>query len=250
MLETVGLGRLPVATNLAEAGRGGDAVAFPYGHPTCRVCGTCKRERVRLHRNAGRAVVFVGDGASDRYAAHHADVVFAKDGLAAYCERTGLPFVSVAAARRRRALGPCGPGGRSPARRSRRLRGVGRRAADGAGGLHLRAGSLGRWDERPRHGRRHRHGPRPRDCVDCPRWLPELLVLLGTKKGAFVLELDDDARARDGPRPVLRRDADPAPRLGPGRGRAAWRVPAAPGTARSSGAAPTSARPGRSRARA
>ena len=93
MLETVGLGRLPVATNLAEAGRGGDAVAFPYGHPTCRVCGTCKRERVRLHRNAGRAVVFVGDGTSDRYAAHHADVVAAKDGLAAYCERAGLPFV-------------------------------------------------------------------------------------------------------------------------------------------------------------
>jgi 2-hydroxy-3-keto-5-methylthiopentenyl-1-phosphate phosphatase len=93
MLETVGLGRLPVATNLADAGRGGDAVSFPYGHPTCRVCGTCKRERVRLHRGAGRAVVFVGDGASDRYAAHHADVVAAKDGLATYCERSSLPFV-------------------------------------------------------------------------------------------------------------------------------------------------------------
>jgi hypothetical protein len=37
--------------------------------------------------------VFVGDGASDRYAAHHADVVFAKDELAAYCERAGLPCV-------------------------------------------------------------------------------------------------------------------------------------------------------------
>jgi 2,3-diketo-5-methylthio-1-phosphopentane phosphatase len=91
MLATLGLGRLPVATNVAVPGRGGEAVAFPFGHPACHVCGTCKRERVRRHRDAGRAVVFVGDGASDRYAAHHADVVFAKDALARYCEREGLP---------------------------------------------------------------------------------------------------------------------------------------------------------------
>ena len=91
MLASIGLGHLPVATNLAEPGLGGEAVAFPYGHPTCRVCGTCKRERVRSHRNAGRAVVFVGDGSSDRYAAHHADVVFAKDALARYCRVAGLP---------------------------------------------------------------------------------------------------------------------------------------------------------------
>ena len=45
---------------------------------------------VRLHRNEGRAVVFVGDGASDRYAAHHADVVFAKEALARYCDRERL----------------------------------------------------------------------------------------------------------------------------------------------------------------
>jgi 2,3-diketo-5-methylthio-1-phosphopentane phosphatase len=93
LLETVGLGRLPVATNDAVPGRGGEAVAFPFGHPACHVCGTCKRERVRLHRNMGRAVVFVGDGASDRYAAHHADVVFAKDALARYCDREHLGYL-------------------------------------------------------------------------------------------------------------------------------------------------------------
>jgi 2,3-diketo-5-methylthio-1-phosphopentane phosphatase len=93
MLETIGLGRLPVATNLAVPGRGGEAVTFPFGHPACHVCGTCKRERVRLHRNEGRAVLFVGDGASDRYAAHHADVVFAKDALARYCDRERLGYV-------------------------------------------------------------------------------------------------------------------------------------------------------------
>jgi 2-hydroxy-3-keto-5-methylthiopentenyl-1-phosphate phosphatase len=93
VLEAIGLGRLPVATNLAVPGRGGEAVEFPFGHPRCHVCGTCKRERVRVHRAAERAVVFVGDGASDRYAAHHADVVFGKGALADYCEGEGLAYL-------------------------------------------------------------------------------------------------------------------------------------------------------------
>ena len=82
---------LPIATNANDLdGPGG--VRFPYGHPACLVCGTCKRERVRLHAAAGRVVVFVGDGTSDRYAAHHADVVFAKNALLAWGRATGRPF--------------------------------------------------------------------------------------------------------------------------------------------------------------
>lgn len=80
---------LPVATNATVPGLGGAGMSFPYGHPTCLVCGTCKRQRVLLHRAAGRAVVLVGDGASDRYAAAHADVVFAKGSLARHCARLG-----------------------------------------------------------------------------------------------------------------------------------------------------------------
>ena len=87
------LADLPVATN-ANRVDGPDGVSFPYGHPACRVCGTCKRERVRLHGAGGRAVVFVGDGTSDRYAAHHADVVFAKDALLAWGRATGRHFLA------------------------------------------------------------------------------------------------------------------------------------------------------------
>jgi len=83
---------LPVATNATVLGEGGAGVSFPYGHPACHVCGTCKRERIRRHREAGRAVVFVGDGPSDRYAAHHADVIFAKSSLAAWCESEGIRY--------------------------------------------------------------------------------------------------------------------------------------------------------------
>ncbi len=92
MLARLELADLPVATNASVLGGGGAGVSFPYGHPTCLACGTCKRERIRLHRSAGRAVVFVGDGPSDRYAAHHADVIFAKASLAAWCEAENISY--------------------------------------------------------------------------------------------------------------------------------------------------------------
>jgi 2,3-diketo-5-methylthio-1-phosphopentane phosphatase len=92
MLDRAGLPDLPVATNAAVLGAGGAGVTFPYGHPSCLVCGTCKRERIWRHRAAGRAVVFVGDGPSDRYAAHHADVIFAKASLAAWCEVENVAY--------------------------------------------------------------------------------------------------------------------------------------------------------------
>ena len=41
---------------------------------------------------AGAVTVFVGDGISDRYAVTCADIVFAKDKLAAYCEGASIPY--------------------------------------------------------------------------------------------------------------------------------------------------------------
>ena len=40
----------------------------------------------------GTVMVFVGDGISDRYAAAYADVVFAKDKLAAFCDDASIPY--------------------------------------------------------------------------------------------------------------------------------------------------------------
>ena len=68
------------------------SIEFPNGHPTCLVCGTCKRDRVLAHQAAGRAVVFIGDGESDRYAAGYSDVVFAKRSLVRICLEAGWPF--------------------------------------------------------------------------------------------------------------------------------------------------------------
>ena len=90
----LGLLDVPVATNRNRLLGGGAGVDFPYGHPDCLVCGTCKRERVRAHQAAGRVVVFVGDGPSDRYATHHADVAFATGRLLGWCRSTGHPAIA------------------------------------------------------------------------------------------------------------------------------------------------------------
>jgi 2-hydroxy-3-keto-5-methylthiopentenyl-1-phosphate phosphatase len=91
-MDRLGLGDLPIVT--ATTTFDGDRVrmAFPNGHPTCFVCGTCKRQRVLAHKAVGRSVVFIGDGESDRYAAGYADVVFAKASLVRICLEYGWPF--------------------------------------------------------------------------------------------------------------------------------------------------------------
>ncbi|HEX7474202.1 MAG TPA: HAD-IB family phosphatase [Candidatus Limnocylindrales bacterium] len=91
-LAGLGLADLPIVTNRTVFRGRGARTDFPNGHPTCFVCGTCKRARVLAHRAAGRAVVFVGDGESDRYAAGHADVIFAKRALVPICVANGWPF--------------------------------------------------------------------------------------------------------------------------------------------------------------
>ena len=91
-LAMLGLEDLPVTTNRTIFSDGGARIDFPNGHPACFICGTCKRARVLAHQAAGRAVVFIGDGESDRYAAGHADVIFAKRALVPICLANGWPF--------------------------------------------------------------------------------------------------------------------------------------------------------------
>ena len=91
-LERLGVPELPIVTARTTFAAGRATIAYPNGHPTCRVCGTCKRQRVLAHQAAGRAVVFIGDGESDRYAAGYADVVFAKRSLIPICVANGWPF--------------------------------------------------------------------------------------------------------------------------------------------------------------
>jgi len=91
-LRALGVGDLPIVTAVTTFAGTSAAIAFPNGNPACFVCGTCKRDRVLAHRAAGRAVVFIGDGESDRYAAGYSDVVWAKRALIRICIEAGWPF--------------------------------------------------------------------------------------------------------------------------------------------------------------
>jgi 2,3-diketo-5-methylthio-1-phosphopentane phosphatase len=59
----------------------------------CASCGTCKQAPIKDALHRGRTTVLIGDGASDRKAALLADVVFAKNALAAWCAAVGVEHV-------------------------------------------------------------------------------------------------------------------------------------------------------------
>jgi 2-hydroxy-3-keto-5-methylthiopentenyl-1-phosphate phosphatase len=63
-----------------------------FGEPCAHGCGTCKPATMTRLNTAGALAVFVGDGLSDIHAAAAADLVFAKDGLAAYCDAHGIAY--------------------------------------------------------------------------------------------------------------------------------------------------------------
>jgi 2-hydroxy-3-keto-5-methylthiopentenyl-1-phosphate phosphatase len=92
-LEALGVGELAIVTARTTFEGRRARIEFPNGNPRCLVCGTCKRDRVLAHQAAGRAVVFIGDGESDRYAAGYSDVVFAKRSLVRICVEAGWPFL-------------------------------------------------------------------------------------------------------------------------------------------------------------
>ena len=68
-----------------------DLAVFPHTNHGCKHgCATCKPAIIRRLRKKQQAVVYVGDGLSDRFAVEEADVVFAKHELLAYCRKRGL----------------------------------------------------------------------------------------------------------------------------------------------------------------
>src|SRR6266850_1597251 len=64
---------------------------FPFFHQTCgHGCATCKPAVMRLLNPTNATALFVGDGLSDRYAVESANLVFAKNGLAKYCDENEI----------------------------------------------------------------------------------------------------------------------------------------------------------------
>lgn len=89
ILERNGLGHIPVACNKVEWSNP-PRISLPYANPLCNSCGVCKRMIMEDMRERVDLVVFIGDGANDRFVAQHADFVLAKDELLDHCSQFGI----------------------------------------------------------------------------------------------------------------------------------------------------------------
>ncbi|MFI5252673.1 MAG: MtnX-like HAD-IB family phosphatase [Bacteroidota bacterium] len=98
ILENANLGHVPFYSNtlrlLPVEGRSTVEFKpeFPHLSETCDRCACCKRNIMLTHSGDDDILVCIGEGYSDRCPAKYADILFAKDALAAYCAAEGLPF--------------------------------------------------------------------------------------------------------------------------------------------------------------
>ncbi|CAN5535367.1 MtnX-like HAD-IB family phosphatase [soil metagenome] len=92
LMQRVGLSTVPVYCNRLVYTDGGFVPEFPGASESCSCfCASCKRNTLLRHAAEDDVIVYIGDGMSDTCAAEHADVVFAKSTLAAYCTAHGIP---------------------------------------------------------------------------------------------------------------------------------------------------------------
>jgi 2-hydroxy-3-keto-5-methylthiopentenyl-1-phosphate phosphatase len=92
LLQRAGLAHLPVIANSLRYEDDVPRMAFLLQRSPDQYYGNDKTFVIEQVRRPGSTLVFVGDGFSDRAAAHAADLLFAKDKLADYCVESNLPF--------------------------------------------------------------------------------------------------------------------------------------------------------------
>ncbi len=80
----------PVFANALTFADGHIIPSFPYRSATCPRCAHCKS--VHFARYEGYRTIYVGDGLSDTCPAMRADLIFAKDSLAAYLQAQGKGY--------------------------------------------------------------------------------------------------------------------------------------------------------------
>jgi 2,3-diketo-5-methylthio-1-phosphopentane phosphatase len=95
ILAAHGLGDLPVYCNhLTLYDDHSVSVSFPYYEEGCGQCANCKGFHLQHAKENQHTTIYVGDGYSDLCAVPEADILFAKDDLAEYCQRHNLAFRS------------------------------------------------------------------------------------------------------------------------------------------------------------
>jgi 2,3-diketo-5-methylthio-1-phosphopentane phosphatase len=93
MLEQAGLAHVPVIANSLRYVDGRPEMRFLLQRSPDQYYGNDKTFVIEAVRQPGSILVYIGDGYSDRAAAHVADLVFARDRLAEYCAAQGIPYI-------------------------------------------------------------------------------------------------------------------------------------------------------------
>jgi 2,3-diketo-5-methylthio-1-phosphopentane phosphatase len=87
-----GFSGIDIRCNQAELRDARLEMRFPLAVEGCDcMCATCKRNVLLTTADPDARIVFIGDGVSDFCPAEHADIIFAKKRLAAYCNEHRLP---------------------------------------------------------------------------------------------------------------------------------------------------------------
>ncbi|MGC8596006.1 MAG: MtnX-like HAD-IB family phosphatase [Candidatus Kryptoniota bacterium] len=82
---------LPFVSNHAVFVDSKIKVEFPY-ESSCTKCANCKAFHILTNSSDDEAIVYIGNGFSDRCAVEYSDVVFAKDDLLKYCEEKNITY--------------------------------------------------------------------------------------------------------------------------------------------------------------
>jgi len=69
-------------------------IVNPHAHKICPVCGNCKANHVVKSKEAGKPVIYIGDGSNDRFGAFWSDLICARDRLADACKEHHLAYSS------------------------------------------------------------------------------------------------------------------------------------------------------------
>lgn len=92
LLDQHSLADIPVFCNRLTFSGPSPVPFYPMASESCTCfCASCKRNALLDAAHPDSILVFVGDGRSDACAAEHADVIFAKGHLAAFCNAERLP---------------------------------------------------------------------------------------------------------------------------------------------------------------
>ncbi|MBE0448194.1 MAG: MtnX-like HAD-IB family phosphatase [Actinobacteria bacterium] len=88
-----GLSDLKYYSNHLSFAGGRPVLEFNNQHPDCTLCANCKKFIIGRKRRDADYIIYIGNGLSDRCAAEHADLIFAKDSLLRHCEEKGISCV-------------------------------------------------------------------------------------------------------------------------------------------------------------